>query len=78
MLQVIQNKVARCVTKCDWNTLTNIVLKQCNWLNVPQMVAYHSLLSLHKTLVYKQPVFMYNNKITGAFHEIQDQLKEET
>ena len=39
MLQVIQNKVARCVTKSDWNTLTNIVLKQCNWLNVPQMVA---------------------------------------
>ena len=47
-LQKLQNRAARLVTKLGWRTPTAVLLAQCGWLSVNQMVHFHSL-----TLVYK-------------------------
>ena len=59
-LQVIQNKVARTVTKLDWSTPTSELLRQMGWLSVNQLVFYHSALLMYKVKQSKQPKYMYN------------------
>ena len=49
-LQVIQNKVARVVTKKPWSTPTSILLSQCGWLSVRQLAMYHTVLLVYKVL----------------------------
>ena len=47
-LQVMQNKAARYVIKRDRFTSTKVLLMQCGWLSVNQMVFFHTLvLSFH-------------------------------
>ena len=66
MLQVVQNKAARYITKLDWYTPSETLMKQCNWFNIKQLIAYHSLLSLHKNLVFNQPMYMFK-KLDRSF-----------
>ena len=63
-LQVIQNKAARTVTKLDRYTRTETLLNQCNWLSVNQLVAFHSLTLVYKTLKHKSPKYLYK-QLTG-------------
>ena len=63
-LQVIQNKAARSVAKLSYFTPTKNILKACGWFSVRQLMAYHSLLLLHKVLVYKTPRYMHE-KVTA-------------
>ena len=51
MLQVVQNQAARYVTRSSWFTPSNVLLKQCNWLSVAQLSAYHSLVTTHKIML---------------------------
>ena len=64
-LQVCQNKAARMVTKLDRFTPIKVLLTQCGWLSVKQLMLYHSLMLLHKVFHSKQPTFLYN-KITSG------------
>ena len=68
-LQVIQNKAARSITKLSVFTPTKTLLKTCGWMSVRQLMAYHSLVLLHKTLAHQAPVYLYE-KVTagGQFH----------
>ena len=59
MLQVLQNKAARFVTKCDIYTIQKKLLLQCGWLSVKQLVEYHSLVLVFKTKVEQKPVFLH-------------------
>ena len=63
-LQVTQNKAARSVTHLGYRTPTKILLQQCGWLSVSQLMIYHSLVLLHKTLVHETPIYLYQ-KITS-------------
>jgi hypothetical protein len=67
-LQVCQNKVARLVTKLDRYTPTNVLLQQCGCLPVRQLMAYHSLVLLHKTIKQKKPAFLYQ-KVTSETYQ---------
>ena len=58
-LQVIQNKVARSVTKKDIFTPTKVLMKECGWLSVRQLMVYHSLVQVHKTIQHKTPSYLY-------------------
>ena len=58
-LQVIQNRAARCVTRLPWMTPTSVLLKQCGWLSVRQLVEYHSLVLLFKIRSCKKPSYIY-------------------
>ena len=50
-LQIIQNKAARSVTKLGIFTPFQTLLKQCGWLSVNQLVFYHTVILLFKTLL---------------------------
>ena len=65
-LQTIQNKAARTVTKLDIYTPTETLLKQCNWLSVNQLVVFHSLALVYKTMKHKSPKYLYE-KLSGDF-----------
>ena len=64
-LQVCQNKAARMVTKLDRFTPIKVLLTQCGWLSVKQLMLYHSLMLLHKVLQSKKPEFLFK-KITSG------------
>ena len=57
-LQVQQNTAARHITKLNNRTSTEVLLRQCGWLSVHQMVAYFSLVLLHKVLNQKKPEYL--------------------
>ena len=65
-LQIIQNKVARSVTKKDISTPTQVFMRECGWLTVKQLLVYHSLIQCHKTLLQQTPAYLYKR--------IKDQL----
>ena len=58
-LQIIQNKVARVVTRLDWSTSVKELLKQCGWLSVNQLIFYHSVLLVYKVRMSKTPRYLY-------------------
>ena len=59
MLQVLQNKAARFVTKCDVFTSQKKLLLQCGWMSIKQLVEYHSLVLVYKTKSEQKPVFLH-------------------
>ena len=63
-LQIVQNKAARLVTKCDPRTPVKILLTQCGWLSVAQLSVYHSLVLVYKILANKSPQYLYE-KLSG-------------
>ena len=68
-LQVVQNRAARTVTKLSVFTSSRILLKTCGWMSVRQLMAFHSLVLLHKTLEHQAPAYLFK-KVTaaGQFH----------
>ena len=58
-LQVTQNKVARIVTGKDIFTPTRQLLLECGWLSVRQLLIYHSLFQLHKTVQQQAPTYLF-------------------
>ena len=65
-LQICQNKVARLVTKLDRYTPTTVLLKQCGWMSVRQLLVYHSLVLLHRTVQNKTPTYLYRKIMAGG------------
>ena len=59
-LQVIQNKAARVVTRMDWYTPTEDLLKQCGWLSVHQLAVYHSVVLVYKVMKTESPAYLYS------------------
>ena len=59
-LQVLQNRVARLVTKHDWTTPTRTLLLQCGWLSVNQLIFYHSVLLIFMVRQNKAPKYLYD------------------
>ena len=57
-VQVIQNKAARSVTKLSWYTPTRVLLLQCNWLSIKQLIFYHSVLQVWKVKTAGVPVYI--------------------
>ena len=65
-LQVCQNKAARLVTKLDRYTPTKVLMQQCGWMPVKQLLIYHSLILLHKVFQQKKPKFLYQKITSGS------------
>ena len=59
-LQIIQNKAARSVTKQGIFTPVQLLLKQCGWLSVHQLVFFHTLVLLFKTNQNKTPQYLFD------------------
>ena len=67
-LQVAQNKAARAVTRLDYQTPTRILMQQCGWLSVRQLMVYHSVSLLHKTLQNGSPLYLYQKITSNGSH----------
>ena len=65
-LQIVQNKAARFVTRRGRYTSVAELLKQCGWLSVRQLVFYHSVSLIHKTLITKYPKYIFS-KLSSEF-----------
>ena len=65
-LQVVQNKAARSVAKLSIFTPTVTLMRVCGWMSVRQLMAYHSLVVLHKTLASQKPVYLYQKVTSGG------------
>ena len=65
-LQVCQNRAARLVTKLDRFTPTKVLLKQCGWLSVKQLMVYHSLILLRKVFKNQKPLYLYQKITSGS------------
>ena len=63
-LQVVQNKAARFVANKGQLTSTKMLLKECGWLSVSQLVFYHSVILLFKVKRAEQPTCIYG--MTGS------------
>ena len=63
-LQIVQNKAARVVAKRGIYTPVADLLRQCGWLSVRQLVFYHSVILVHKTLQTKTPKYIYSKLAT--------------
>ena len=66
-LQVVQNKVARSVCKIDKFTSTKDLMKACSLISVRQMICYHSVVKLNKTLDQKTPENSYQKAIKVGY-----------
>ena len=64
-LQILQNRAARTVTRKFWYTSTRVLLTDCGWLSVRQLIVYHSVLSAHKTVTSRNPLYMHNAMSTA-------------
>ena len=64
-LQVIQNKAARAVTRMTWFTPTKVLLKRCRWLSVKQLVFYHRVVTAHKIIKSKAPLYLHRKMSTS-------------
>ena len=58
-LQKLQNRAARLVTKKNVFTPVKILLQQCGWLSIKQLMFYHNILQIYKTKITKKPVYLY-------------------
>ena len=59
-LQIIQNKVARAVTRLNWSTPAGELLHQCGWLSVNQLIFYHSVLLVFKVKLGQTPRYLHS------------------
>ena len=63
-LQVVQNKAARFVAKRGKFTPVADLLRQCGWLSVRQLVFYHSVVQIYKTILTTYPKYIYSKLST--------------
>ena len=66
MLQVVQNKAARVVTRLNNFTPTKTLLSACGWMSVKQLLVYHSVILLHRTVETKKPDYLYSKVKSGG------------
>ena len=57
-LQIIQNSAARCVTGLRWHAPVRVLLMQCGWLSINQLILYHSLVQVFKIRQERKPVYL--------------------
>ena len=65
-LQIIQNKAARSVARRDKYTPVEELLRQCGWLSVRQLVFFHSVVQIFKTIMTTYPKYIYS-KLCSEF-----------
>ena len=59
-VQLMQNRAARCITKLGWFTPVEILLKQCNWLSIRQLVFFHTAIQVYKVKMSQCPVYIHS------------------
>ena len=63
--------MARSVTKRNTFTPTKMLMKECGWLTVKQLMVYHSLIQLHKTIQNQTPTYLYS-RVTSQLSLLEE------
>ena len=58
-IQMQMNRAARSVTGLSGFTSTKRLMVSCGWLSLKQLVVYHSVTMIHKTLKSGSPTYIY-------------------
>ena len=74
-LQVTQNKAMRLITGLSWYTPTGVLLRKCNWMSVKQLIVYHSILTVHRTVANKCPAYIHQKIHTETHHNTRHTVK---
>ena len=74
-LQVMQNKAGRQVTGLSWFTPSRILLQKCRWLSIKQLVAYHTILAVHKITLTGHPKYLSDKICQEKSHVTRHQVK---
>ena len=59
-MQVLQNKVLHLKTGLDYETPTSTLISEAKEMSVHQNIAYHTLLTVHKSIVKKKPTYIFD------------------
>ena len=73
-LQILQNKAARSVTRLGIYTPVKTLLNQCGWLSVHQLVFFHTVVLLYKTLQSGSPEYLFS--MTGRDYIYKTRAKD--
>ena len=74
-LQVQQNLAAKYTTRLPNMTPTKVLLAQCGWLSIRQLIVFHSLVLLHRTIRTKSPEYMFKKvKLVDRISRTSDDL----
>ena len=73
-LQIAQNKAARSVTRLGIFTPVKTLLKQCGWLSVNQLIFFHTVVLLFKTLENQSPQFLLD--MAGTKYNYETRAKD--
>ena len=65
-LQVVQNKAARLVARRSKYTPIVELIRQCGWLSIRQLIFYHSVIGIHKTIQTSSPKYIFS-KLSKEF-----------
>ena len=63
---MVQNKAARAVARLGIFTPTKALMKACGLMSVRQLLVYHSLVILQKTISSKTSVYLYKKVTSGG------------
>ena len=69
-LQVLLNRAARSVTKMSGYTSTKRLMAACSWLSVKQLVVYHTVKMVFKTLKTESPRYLHD-RLNPTPHSIR-------
>ena len=58
ILQILQNKVLRIITKRQYDTPIKQLLEESRYLSIHQLIAYHTLLKAFKVVMTREPVYL--------------------
>ena len=58
-VQTMQNKAARYVVNQSWYSPNRLLLKQCGWLSIRQLLFYSTALQVWKVLTFKTPSSLF-------------------
>ena len=64
-LQVVQNKAARLVTNRSIYTPTKVLLKECGWLSVSQLIFFHTVILLFKVRKDQEPRYIFEMAVSN-------------
>ena len=59
-LQIIQNKAARIVCQAPSYAKRSLMYEKLGWLTLNQLISYHTLLTIHKIRVSREPKYLAN------------------
>ena len=68
MLQALQNKAARFVTQNDIFTSQKQLLLQRGWMSVRQLVVYHDMVQIFKTMTEQKTVSLHKSLSKSFTH----------